>query len=37
MNDIQARYEEQFGPGNYIPPVDRDLLVVPDHGRRRDG
>ena len=21
MNDIQARYQEQFGPGNYIPPV----------------
>ena len=21
MNDIQARYEEEFGPGNYLPPV----------------
>jgi cytochrome bd ubiquinol oxidase subunit I len=21
MNDVQARYEEEFGPGNYIPPV----------------
>lgn len=21
MNSIQARYEEEFGPGNYIPPV----------------
>ena len=21
INDIQARYEEEFGPGNYIPPV----------------
>lgn len=21
INDIQARYEKQYGPGNYIPPV----------------
>lgn len=21
LNDIQKRYEEQYGPGNYIPPV----------------
>lgn len=21
LNDIQARYEKQYGPGNYIPPV----------------
>ena len=21
MNELQAQYEQQYGPGNYIPPV----------------
>ncbi len=37
VEDLQAQYEEQFGPGNYTPQPVRHLLVLPrdDRPRRR--
>ena len=27
INQLQAQYEQQYGPGNYIPPRAADVLV----------
>ena len=35
INNLQAEYEQQYGPGNYVPPVALHLLDLPRHGRRR--
>ena len=39
LNQIQAAYEQQYGPGNYIPPVARVVLGDAGDGlpRRADG
>ena len=34
INDLQAEYEQKYGPGNYVPERLHDLLDLPRHGRR---